>query len=44
MLRDLSGHASTSILSNSGVQLGEIWVDSHVGSGGLQGGCPGSSA
>lgn len=44
MLRDRSGHSSTFILSDSGVQPGEIRVDSHVGSGGIQGGRPGSSA
>ena len=29
---------------DSCVQLGEILVDSHVGSGGVQGGCPGPFA
>lgn len=43
-LRDLSGHSSTFILSDGGVQLGEIWVDSPGVAGGIQGGCPGSSA
>ena len=43
-LRDHSGHSSVFIFSYSGVQQGEIQVDSHVGSGGVQGGHPGSSA
>lgn len=40
MLRDHWGHAS----SDSGVQLREIWVDSHVLSGGVQDGWPGPIA
>lgn len=44
ILRDHSGHSSTFILCDSGVQQGAIRVDSHVGSGGIQGGCPGPSA
>lgn len=44
MLRDRSGHSSTFTLIYSGVQMGEIRVDSHVCPGGTQGGCPGSYA
>lgn len=44
MLRDRSGHSSIFILSDTGVQPGAIRMDSHAGSGGIQGGCPGSSA
>lgn len=42
MLRDRTGHSS--IFTTVGVRLGDIQVDSHVGSGGVQDGCPGSSA
>lgn len=42
MLRDRTGHSS--IFTTVGVRLGDIRVDSHVGSGGVQDGCPGSSA
>lgn len=42
--RDHRGHSSTFILSDIGVTPGEIQVNSRVGSGGIQGGCPGSSA
>lgn len=44
MLRDRSGHSSTFTLIYSGVQMGEIRVDSHGCPGGTQGGCPGSYA
>lgn len=44
MLRDQTGHSSTSTLLDGGVQLGDIQVDSHAGSGRVRVGRPGSSA
>lgn len=42
MLRDRAGHSS--IFTTVGVRLGDSRVDSHLGSGGVQDGRPGSSA
>lgn len=41
MLRDRTGHSSTSTLLDHGVQLGDIQVDSHAGSGRVRVGRPG---